>query len=62
MEDVPASEVKEELNANAARREELKTKALNEPESRSEATEALRGLVEPSCSRQTTPVRRFRSS
>lgn len=73
MEGVPASEVKDELNANAARREALKAKlaaadepppllhpemariyrakvtelaiALQEPDSRSEATEALRGLV-----------------
>ncbi|HXW07777.1 MAG TPA: recombinase family protein [Vicinamibacterales bacterium] len=74
MEGVPASEVKDELSANAARREELRAKlaaadepppllhpemariyrakvtqlanALQEPESRSEATEALRGLVD----------------
>ena len=74
MEGVPASEVKDELNANAARREELKVKlaaadepppllhpemagiyrakvtelarALQDPDSRSEATEALRGLVD----------------
>jgi hypothetical protein len=74
MEGVPASEVKDELNANAARREELKAKlaavdesppllhpemakiyrekvtqlarALQEPDTRSEATEALRGLVD----------------
>ena len=74
MEGVPASEVKDELNANAARREELKSKlaaadepppllhpemariyhakvtelarALQDTDSRSEASEALRGLVE----------------
>ena len=74
MEGIPASEVRDELNANAARREQLEAqlaateepppllhpemariyrtkvsdlaKALQEPESRSEATEALRGLVD----------------
>jgi DNA invertase Pin-like site-specific DNA recombinase len=74
MEGVPGSEVKDELIAIAARREELQrqhaaisepkplvhpematiygakvtelAKALQEPESRSEATEALRGLVD----------------
>jgi site-specific DNA recombinase len=74
MEGVPGSEVKEELIAIAARREELQrqhaaisepkpllhpematiyrakvtglAKALREPDSRSEATEALRGLVD----------------
>jgi site-specific DNA recombinase len=74
MEGVAPSVVKDELNANAARREELEArlaaaeepppllhpemariyrtkvrelaKALQEPESRSEATEALRGLVD----------------
>jgi site-specific DNA recombinase len=71
---VPASEVRDELTANAARREELKAKlaaadapppllhlemadlyrqkvttlaqALEQPETRTEATEALRGLVD----------------
>jgi hypothetical protein len=74
MEGVPGSEVKDELIAIAARREELQrqhaaitepkpllhpemsaiyrakvtelARALQEPESRSEATEALRGLVD----------------
>src|SRR5262245_37111378 len=74
MEGVPPSEVKGELTANAARREELKAKlaaadapppllhpemadlyrqkvttlaqALEQPETRTEATEALRGLVD----------------
>ena len=74
MEGVPASEVKDELNANAARREELKAKlaaadapppllhpemaglyrqkvtalaeALEQPETRTEASEALRGLID----------------
>jgi site-specific DNA recombinase len=74
MEGVPASEVKDELNANAARREELKAKlaaadapppllhpemaglyrqkvtalaeALEHSETRTEASEALRGLIE----------------
>jgi len=74
MEGVPASEVKDELNANAARREELKAKlaaadapppllhpemaglyrqkvtalaeALEHPGTRTEASEALRGLIE----------------
>jgi site-specific DNA recombinase len=74
MEGVSPSVVKEELNANAARREQLEAKlaatedpppllhpemariyrekvsglakALQEPDSRSEATEALRGLVD----------------
>src|SRR5438309_4878378 len=74
MEGVPASEVKDELNANAARREELKAKlaaadapppllhpemaglyrqkvtalaeALEHPEPRTEASEALRGLID----------------
>jgi hypothetical protein len=74
MDGVPASEVRDELNANALRREQLKArlaaanapppllhpemariyrekvselaKALQEPDSRSEATEALRGLVD----------------
>jgi site-specific DNA recombinase len=74
MEGVPASEVKDELNANAARREELKAKlaaadapptllhpemtglyrqkvtalaeALEHPETRTEASEALRGLID----------------
>jgi hypothetical protein len=74
MEGVAPSVVKDELNANAARREQLETqlaateelppllhpemariyrtkvtelaKALQEPDSRSEATEALRGLVD----------------
>jgi site-specific DNA recombinase len=74
MEGVAPSVVKDELNANAARREQLEAqlaateepppllhpemariyrtkvrelaKALQEPESRSEATEALRGLVD----------------
>jgi site-specific DNA recombinase len=74
MEGVPASEVKDELKANALRREALEAKlaaadepppllhpemariyrtkvselaaALQQPESRVEATEALRGLVE----------------
>jgi site-specific DNA recombinase len=74
MDGVPASEVKDELNANAVRREALKAKlaaadepppllhpemgriyrtkvtelarALQAPESRIEATEALRGLVD----------------
>jgi hypothetical protein len=74
MEGVPASEVKDELNANAARREELKAKlaaadapppllhpemaelyrqkvtalaqALEHPEARTEASEALRGLID----------------
>jgi site-specific DNA recombinase len=71
---VPASEVRDELTANAARREDLKTKlaaadapppllhpemadlyrqkmttlaqALEQPETRTEATEALRGLID----------------
>ena len=73
MNDVAPSEVRDEMNANAARREELKAKlaaadeppllhpemariyrtkvtelarALQDPDSRSEATEALRGLVD----------------
>jgi hypothetical protein len=74
MEGVPASEVKDELNANAARREALKTQlavadapapllhpemaglyrkkvtalaqALEQPETRTEASQALRGLVD----------------
>src|SRR5215207_5238499 len=74
MEGVAPSIVKDELNANAARREQLEAKlaameepppllhpemarvyrtkvtelakALQEPDSRSEATEALRGLVD----------------
>jgi hypothetical protein len=74
MEGVPPSEVKDELTANAARREELKTKlaaadapppllhpemaelyrlkvstlaqALEQQETRAEAMEALRGLIE----------------
>src|SRR3954469_20608894 len=74
MEGVPASEVKDELNANAARREELKAKlaaadapppllhpemaglyrqkvsalaeALEQSETRTEASEALRGLID----------------
>src|SRR3954454_19354135 len=74
MEGVPASEVKDELNANATRREELKAKlaaadapppllhpemaglyrqkvsalaeALEHSETRTEASEALRGLVD----------------
>ncbi len=74
MEGVPASEVKDELNANALRREELKAKlaaadapppllhpemaglyrqtvtalaqALEHPETRTEASEALRGLID----------------
>ena len=74
MEGVPASEVRDELNANAARREELKAKlaaadepppllhpgmadlyrqkvtalaqALEHPETRTEASEALRGLID----------------
>lgn len=74
MEGVPASEVKDELNANAARREELKARlaaadapppllhpemaelyrqkvtalaqALEHPETRIEASEALRGLID----------------
>ena len=74
MEGVPASEVKGELNANAARREALKTQlaaadapppllhpemaglyrqkvtalaqALERPETRTEASEVLRGLVD----------------
>ena len=74
MEGVAPSVVKDELNANAARREQLESqlaateevppllhpemariygdkvselaKALQEPDSRSEATEALRGLVD----------------
>jgi site-specific DNA recombinase len=74
MEGVPASEVKDELNANAARREELKAKlaaadapppllhpemaglyrqkvtalaeALEHSETRPEASEALRGLID----------------
>jgi hypothetical protein len=73
MEGVPVSEVRDELNANAARREELKAKlasadepppllhpgmadlyrqkvtalaqALERPETRTEASEALRGLI-----------------
>jgi site-specific DNA recombinase len=73
MEGVPASEVNDELNANAVRREELKAKlsaadapppllhpemaglyrqkvsalaqALGHPETRTEASEALRGLI-----------------
>jgi hypothetical protein len=90
MEGVTPSVVKDELNANAARREQLEAqlaaieepppllhpemariyrekvsglaKALHEPDSRSEATEALRGSWTPSCSRQTTQAGRFRSS
>ena len=74
MAGVPASEVKDELNANAVRREELKAKlaaadepppllhpevaelyrqkvttlaqALEHQETRTEATEALRGLID----------------
>src|SRR5438067_3557164 len=74
MEGVPASEVKDELSANATRREELKAKlaaadapppllhpemaglyrqkvtalaeALEHPETRTEASEALRGLID----------------
>ena len=74
MEGVPPSEVKDELTANAARREDLKAKlaaadapppllhpemaelyrqkvttlaqALQEPETRVEATDALRGLID----------------
>jgi len=74
MEGVPASEVRDELNANAVRREELKAKltaadapppllhpemaglyrekvttlaqALEHPETRTEAAEALRGLID----------------
>ena len=74
MDGVPASEVRDELTANAARREELKAKlaaadapppllhpemadlyrqkvttlaqALEQPETRTEATEALRGLID----------------
>ena len=74
MEGVPASEVRDELNRNAARREELKAKlatadepppllhpgmadlyrqkvialaqALEHQETRTEASEALRGLVD----------------
>jgi hypothetical protein len=74
MDGVPASEVRDELKANALRREALQAKvaaadepppllhpemarvyrtkvselakALQEPDSRSEATEALRGLVD----------------
>jgi site-specific DNA recombinase len=73
-EGVPASEVRDELNANAVRREELKAKlsaadapppllhsemaglyrqkvtalaqALEHPETRTEAPEALRGLID----------------
>ena len=74
MEGVPPSEVKDELTANATRREELKAKlaaadapptllhpemaelyrqkvttlaqALEHPETRTEASEALRGLID----------------
>jgi hypothetical protein len=74
MDGVPASEVRDELNANAIRREELKAKlaaadapppllhpemaelyrqkvtalaqALEHPETRTEASEALRGLID----------------
>ena len=74
MDGVPASEVKDELNANATRREELKAKlaaadapppllhpemaelyrqrvsalaqALEHPETRTQASEALRGLID----------------
>ena len=74
MDGVPASEVRDELNANAARREELKARlaaadepppllhpgmadlyrqkvtalaqALEHPETRTEASEALRGLID----------------
>ncbi len=74
MDGVPASEVRDELNANATRREELKAKlaaadapppllhpemaelyrqkvtalahALEHPETRTEASEALRGLID----------------
>jgi len=74
MDGVPASEVRDELNANAVRREELKarlaaadapppllhperaeryrqkvttlTQALERSETRTEATEALRGLID----------------
>ena len=74
MEGVPASEIRDELNANATRREELKAKlaaadepppllhpgtadlyrqkvtalaeALEHPETRTEASEALRGLID----------------
>ena len=74
MEGVPASEVRDELNRNAARREELKAKlatadepppllhpgmadlyrqkvtalaqALEQPETRTEASQALRGLID----------------
>jgi site-specific DNA recombinase len=74
MDGVPASEVRDELNANAIRREELKAKlvaadapppllhpeiaelyrqkvttlaqALEHPDTRTEATEALRGLID----------------
>ena len=74
MDGVPASEVRDELNANATRREELRAKlaaadepppllhpgmadlyrqkvtalaeALEQPETRTEASEALRGLID----------------
>ncbi len=74
MDGVPAAEVKDEMIANAARREELKAKlaaadapppllhpemaklyrqkvttlaqALEQPETRTEATESLRGLID----------------
>ena len=74
MDGVPASEVRDELNANALRREELKTRlaaadapppllhpemaqlyrlkvttlaqALEHPETRTEASDALRGLID----------------
>ena len=74
MQGVPASEVKDELNANAARREDLRARlaaadappplldpemaelyrkkvtalaqALDHPETRTEASEALRGLID----------------
>ena len=74
MDGVPPAEVKDEMNANAARREELKAKlaaadapppllhpemaelyrqkvtalaqALEHPETRTEASEALRGLID----------------
>ena len=90
MNGVAPSEVRDEMNANAARREELKAKLagadepspLLHPEMariyRAKVTELARALRSrraglrlprrstaswtPSCSRQTTAARRFRSS
>ena len=90
MEGVPAAEVKDEMIAGAARREELErqqqrlsepppllhpqmadiyrtkvtqlARALQEPESRPEATEALRGLVDAIVLTPDQATRRFESN